>query len=71
MATKQTTLARLAREIAEQRRWIDDHGRNLSGYIERYGAKDDPDHYGDGGRAIYRADMNELQRLEQLYERSR
>lgn len=50
---------------ADQRRWIAEHGGNLAGYVERYGSKDDPDHYGDGGEAIYEADIAALRRYQQ------
>lgn len=53
----------LNQRIAEQRKWIDEHGGNLAGYVQRYGSKDAPDHYGDGGEAIYAADKGELDRL--------
>lgn len=49
--------------IQEQESWIEEHGRDLAGYIERYGSKDDPQHYGDGGEAIYKADVAALRGL--------
>ena len=52
--------------VEQQRRWIVDCGGSLAGYIKRYGAKDDPCRYGDGGEAIYNADMAELTRLIEL-----
>jgi hypothetical protein len=55
----------VAQQVAEQREWIEEHGRSLSGYIERYGSVDDPKHYGDGGEAIYEADVSALRRLEE------
>lgn len=48
--------------IEPQKRWIADHGGDLAGYIKRYGSKDEPGHCGDGGEAIYEADIAELQR---------
>lgn len=53
-----------------QGRWIEEHGETLEGYIQRYGSADDPDHYGDGGEAIYNADMDEFVRLHQEFERA-
>ena len=47
--------------IAQQRQWIIEHGGDLEGYLARYG---DPhvtsEFYGMGGRAIYKADYDEL-----------
>jgi hypothetical protein len=40
--------------------WMAEHGGTLAAYIERYGSKDDPEHYGDGGEAIYAADKAKL-----------
>ena len=55
---------RVLREmISEQRTWIEEHGRNLSGYRASYGSILDPDHDGDGGEAIYAADCAALERL--------
>lgn len=53
------------RMIAEQQQWITEHGGTEFGYIQRYGSKDDPEHYGDGGELIYRADFNALRSFEQ------
>jgi hypothetical protein len=52
------------RQIDAQRQWIAEHGGTLAGYIERYGSKDDPQHDGDGGEAIYAADVAALVNLE-------
>jgi hypothetical protein len=57
----------LEREIREQRAWIDAHGRDESGYVERYGSREDEDFYGDGGEAIYAADAAHLAKLERQY----
>jgi len=54
---------RLAAAIAAQEKWIEQCGGSRAGYVARYGAKNDPDRYGDGGEAIYVADMAELVRL--------
>jgi hypothetical protein len=54
------------RDLAEdQAQWIIDHGGTLAGYVARYGRREDPDHYGDGGEAIYAADTTELYKLVQ------
>ena len=51
---------RLAYWIAEQRKWIKECGGTLTGYLQRYGSAKDPEHYGDGGEAIYKADTDAL-----------
>ena len=53
--------AELARKIAAQRRWIEEHGGDRAGYIARYGQGEGQ--LGDGGSAIYAADKAELQGL--------
>lgn len=52
--------------IANQRKWMMQCGGTLQGYIKNYGSKDDPHHVGDGGEAIYRADLQYLKRLEAM-----
>lgn len=52
--------------VTAQQQWINEHGGSLSGYLARYGSKDDPQHFGHGGEAIYAADVAELQRRQQL-----
>ena len=52
--------------IEDQKRWIQEHGGSLAGYAMRYGSAQDPIHYGDGGEAIFAADMAGLRRLENL-----
>ncbi len=54
----------LRRQIDEQRAWIRSCGGNLDGYVRNYGDPDQPHCYGNGGTAIYRADHEELLRLE-------
>lgn len=53
----------LEQQIADQRKWIKDHGDNLSAYIVRYGSANEVHHYGDGGEAIYKADTDALAAL--------
>jgi hypothetical protein len=60
-------LDKLAAQIAEQDKWIEQCGGTLQGYIARYGSASEPGHYGDGGEAIYAADMGTLQRLCHTY----
>ena len=61
---KQSRREFLERELASQRVWVREHGGDLAGYVVRYGSKDDPDHYGDGGEAIFEADSTHLRDLE-------
>lgn len=58
----------LAQEIAAQHKWIEAHGGSMAGYVERYGSKDDAEHSGDGGEAIYTADRNHLFMLCRRYK---
>ena len=71
-ATQHTLKKRIliTRLIREQRRWFDDHGGCLAAYVERYGSNAEPNCYGNGGEAIYKADRDELSRLESLEEES-
>lgn len=56
--------ADLARKIAQQRRWIEEHGTDRAGYIARYGQAGIKEPVlGGGGSAIYAADKAELDRL--------
>jgi hypothetical protein len=55
----------LERELESQRVWVREHGGDLAGYVLRYGSKDDPEHYGDGGEAIFAADSAHLRDLEE------
>jgi hypothetical protein len=66
---------RIGKLISEQRAFINDCGGDLTGYLERYGDKNYPvpigngiqsGHYGEGARAIYKADQDELHRLHML-----
>lgn len=61
---------KLAREIHEQRLWIEKCGGSRTGYIANYGSKDAPDHHGDGGEAIHAADKAHLEALEEQLERA-
>lgn len=62
----------IVRELHSQRKWIEAHGGSESGYMARYGSKDNPDlarfpgvgYYGDGGEAIWAADKAALDRIE-------
>jgi hypothetical protein len=49
--------------IAEQRGWIEAHGGSCAGYVRTNGSAADADCDGDGGEAIYDADVDALRRL--------
>lgn len=51
-------------QVTNQRKWIDEHGGCQAAYVERYGSADDPNHYGNGGEAIWTADMAALRDYE-------
>jgi len=53
--------------IAQQKKWIKEHGGDAAGYIKTYGSTWDPNHTGDGGELIYEADLAELRRLENKF----
>lgn len=54
---------------ANQLRWLQEHGKTMQGYVERYGSVNDPEHYGDGGEAIYEADVMALVKAEDAVSR--
>ena len=56
--------------VAEQVAWMEKCGGNLAGYVEKYGSKDDPEHSGNGGEAIYQADYNHLDYVTQRFNRA-
>lgn len=57
-------IAELRRQVEEQRAWVAKCGGDLAGYVKHYGSKDDPEHFGNGGEAIYKADADYLHGLE-------
>lgn len=71
MAQK-TKLERARESVREERKWIEEHGRDVSGYVARYGDSDAPygkrvedgGRYGEGGQRIYEADMDALRQYE-------
>lgn len=66
MATTRFHQVNTAREaVEEQRRWIQMCGGDKLGYVIRYGSANDPNHFGDGGEAIFDADFAELYKREQ------
>ena len=69
--TRFWNIQRAADHVEEQRAWMRQRGSDLLGYIELYGAPDDPERYGDGGPAIYAADKAELERRQAVLARLR
>ena len=56
--------------VSEQIAWMARCGVDLTGYVTKYGSKDNPDHCGEGGEAIYQADCNELERVTQKFNKA-
>jgi hypothetical protein len=50
-------------DYLEQLRWMRKCGGDLAGYIRRYGSVKDDEYAGDGGEAIFEADLKELNKL--------
>lgn len=67
---KETKVQLWTRLIEDQVQWIQKCGGSLAGYVARYGTATDPDRCGDGGEAIYRADMNYFEELTQNLNRA-
>jgi hypothetical protein len=61
------TKADAFKAVQEQRRFMRDCGGGMpteGGYIRTYGSRHDRKHSGDGGEAIYAADLAHLRDLE-------
>lgn len=56
----------LRRELEDLKKFMQDRGNSEQGYIRYYGSIDEPNHYGDGGEAIWAADKAALDELEAL-----
>jgi hypothetical protein len=69
--TTRVSLSTAQQLVEQQREWIANCGGNLNGYVANYGAKDDPGHQGDGGEAIYAADVSALTTYEELLDQLR
>lgn len=58
-------IQKIQKQIQEQKSWIEQCGGNLTGYLKKYGdASKDREFYGDGGLAIFNADVSHLRWLE-------
>lgn len=64
MAKKMNRWQMSRKMLADEWRWFRSHGASLSKYIERYGRGTDPEpiRYGEGGEAIFAADVEALKR---------
>lgn len=58
-------LERALAELGHQRQWMKDHGGTRFRYVLRYGSGRAPEPYGEGGEAIYEADLAALRRAEE------
>jgi len=50
--------------LRREQQWMAECGGTLAGYIAKYGVKGDPDCQGDGGEAIYAADLAKVLKYE-------
>jgi hypothetical protein len=66
--TDPTIVEKAAQRVRDERAWIEEHGGNEAGYVIRYGSRVDPDCYGNGGEAIYAADVAALERAQATYD---
>lgn len=57
---KQTMFEKRRKLLAQEWRWFRQHGASLEAYIRQYGEVHDPNKYGNGGVAIFRADVTAL-----------
>jgi hypothetical protein len=69
--TKLTALEQARKDVQNQEKWIEQCGGTRWGYIQNYGAADDPGKHGDGGEAIYEADTAELRKRVARRDRMR
>lgn len=61
-------IERLRERIADQENWIQSCGGTLEKYVKRNGKGTDPNRHGDGGEAIWMADINALSQLRSELE---
>ena len=67
---KETRLEFCERRMREQAAWVREHGGDRAAYVARYGSVDDAKHYGEGGEAIYQADVDALAAYTWDYQRA-
>lgn len=59
---------RAQQDVLDQLAWMREHGETPEAYVARYGSVADPEHYGDGGEAIWEADFADLlEKQAELY----
>jgi hypothetical protein len=56
--------------LDDQKKWIGEHGGDLAGYVTRYGSRDEREHFGEGGEAIYDHDMETLLKYREEFYRA-
>jgi hypothetical protein len=66
-----TTMRPASYWVELQKQWIERCGGDLSGYVANYGSVSDENHSGDGGEAIYAADIAVLRQYEARAEHER
>lgn len=71
MAKQETKRQLYTRLVMEQKKWIESCGGTRAGYVARYGSASEPEHYGNGGEAIYDADKARLDSLEFKLQQAR
>jgi len=52
--------------LRNEQKWMEEHGGTLAGYIKQYGSKHDAHYYGEGGEAIYAADLAAVEKAEDV-----
>jgi hypothetical protein len=67
---KMSMMAFWQQQVDAQIKWIESCGATRAGYVARYGAADNPNKSGNGGEAIYNADIAYLEKLTQKLNRS-
>lgn len=65
-----TKLEQLQLAVLRQKEWIDSCGGTLAGYIAKYGSRENAEHSGNGGEAIFDADVEELCNLKFKLDRA-
>jgi hypothetical protein len=62
---KTTRRTEILVRLIDQQKWIDTHSATRAGYVRHYGTS------GDGGEAIYQADVAQLHKLEDALRNAR
>jgi len=51
--------------LRAEENWLAEHGGTLEAYVANYGSAKDPVHYGNGGEAIFEADLTAVHKAEE------